>query len=208
MKCITHPCYFPSISQYSVLVQANELIFEKEDNYQKQTNRNRMYISGPNGLQILNIPVKNSNQKHQKYKDILIDNDSDWQKNHLKSLETAYKSSSFYDLLIDEFDAVFKKNNTFLFDLNLKTIELVNECLGIEMDYNFTTEYFTDLENQVIDFRPLVNGKKDSNIIEPYMQVFQEKEGFLNNLSILDLLFNEGRAAVGYLKSQNIKTIF
>ncbi len=208
MKCITHPCYFPSISQYAVLVQAKELLFEKEDNYQKQTNRNRMYISGPNGLQILNIPVKNSNQKHQKYKDILIDNDSDWQKNHLKSLETAYKSSPFYDLLIDEFDAVFKKNNTYLFDLNLKTIELVNECLGIEMDYNFTTEYFTDLENQVIDFRPLVNGKKDNNVVETYMQVFQEKEGFLNNLSILDLLFNEGRAAVGYLKSQNIKTTF
>lgn len=208
MKCITHPCYFPSISQYSAMVQAKELLFEKEDNYQKQTNRNRLYISGPNGLQTLNIPVKKSNQKHQKYKDILIDNDSDWQKNHLKSLETAYKSSPFYDLLIDEFDTIFKQKKTFLFDLNVATIELVNECLGIEMEYKFTKEYFVESENQFIDFRPLVNGKKDINTIEPYTQVFIEKEGFTNNLSILDLLFNEGRAAVAYLKNQTIKATF
>ena len=86
-------------------------------------------------------------------------------------------------------------------DLNFETMSVVSKCLGLEFDYNETTEYFHEVTNK-IDFRNLINGKKDVSEFASYTQVFGEKHGFLNNLSILDLLFNEGRYALDYLKKQ------
>jgi hypothetical protein len=75
----------------------------------------------------------------------------------------------------------------------------------MKVEYDTTTEYFHEVDsNTVLDFRTLANGKKDDSKFEPYTQVFEEKHGFLNNLSILDLLFNEGRYALDYLKSQKL----
>jgi hypothetical protein len=200
---LIHPTYFPSISHYVAIVQAESVTFEMEDNFQKQTNRNRMYIYSPNGVQLLNIPVKHAVEKHQKYKDVRIENDFGWQKNHFKSLEAAYRTSPFFEYFEDDFRPLFEKKHEFLMDLNLEVFELVNESLGINIQPEKTTEFFHEVSDY-IDFRPLVNGKKDTTQLQEYTQVFNEKHGFINNLSILDLLFNEGRYAVDYLKNQKL----
>ena len=203
MNILIHPSYFPSISHYIALTQADTVTFEMEDNFQKQTNRNRMYIYSPNGIQLLNVPVKHSAEKHQKFKDVRIENDFGWQKNHFKSLEAAYRTSPFFEYFEDDFRPLFEKKHEFLMDLNLEIFELVNDSLGIHIKAEKTIEFFYKVPN-FNDFRHLINGKKDTTQIEEYTQVFNEKHGFINNLSILDLLFNEGRYAVDYLKNQNI----
>ena len=203
MNILIHPTYFPSISHYIAMIQADSVTFEMEDNFQKQTNRNRMYIYSPNGIQLLNVPIKHSIDKHQKYKDVRIENDFGWQKNHFKSLEAAYRTSPFFEYFEDDFRPLFEKKQEFLMDLNLELFELVNSSLGIKIDAQKTTEYFHDA-TEYIDFRSLVNGKKDGTQIEEYTQVFGDKHGFLSNLSILDLLFNEGRYAVDYLRNQEL----
>ena len=203
MNILIHPTYFPSISHYIAMIKADMVTLEMEDNFQKQTNRNRMYIYSPNGVQLLNIPVKHSLDRHQKYKDVRIENDFGWQKNHFKSLEAAYRTSPFFEYFEDDFRPLFEKKHEFLMDLNLATFELVNDALGVQFSIEKTTEYFHEITN-LKDFRSLANGKKDTTQIEEYTQVFNEKHGFLNNLSILDLLFNEGRYAVDYLKNQQL----
>jgi hypothetical protein len=185
------------------MAKSDWVTFEMEDNFQKQTNRNRMYIYSPNGIQLLNIPIKHSKLAHQKTKDIQLETAFDWQKQHFKSLEAAYRSSPFFEYFEDTLMPVFEKKHTFLMDLNLQTMELVSKCLGFEFDYNESMEYFHEVTNQE-DFRYLVNGKKDTSQLTAYKQVFSEKFGFINNLSILDLLFNEGRHALDYLKKQSI----
>ena len=200
---LIHPTYFPSISHYVAIVQAESVTFEMEDNFQKQTNRNRMYIYSPNGVQMLNIPIKHSKEKHQKYKDVRIENDFGWQKNHFKSLEAAYRTSPFFEYFEDDFRPLFEKRHEFLMDLNLEIFELVNNTLGIKIIPEKTTEFFHDVPN-FIDLRHLANGKKDTTQLEEYTQVFNDKHGFINNLSILDLLFNEGRYAVDYLKRHHL----
>lgn len=200
---LIHPSYFPSISHYIALVQADKVTFEMEDNFQKQTNRNRMYIHSPNGIQLLNVPIKHSPEKHQKYKDVRIENDFAWQKNHFKSLEAAYRTSPFFEYFEDDIRPLFEKKHDFLMELNLEIFDLVNDSLGLSFAADKTVEYFHEATT-FADLRPLIDGKKDITIIEPYTQVFEEKNGFLNNLSILDLLFNEGRYAVEYLKNQTL----
>jgi hypothetical protein len=200
---LIHPGYFPSISHFVAIAQSDLVTFEMDDNFQKQTNRNRMYIYSPNGIQLLNIPIKHSKVAHQKTKDVKLETAFDWQKQHFKSLEAAYRTSPFFEYFEDDIAPIFQKKHTFLMDLNLETMSVVSKCLGLEFDYNETAEYFHEVTDK-IDWRGLINGKKDTSVFEPYTQVFGEKYGYLNNLSILDLLFNEGRYALDYLKKQRL----
>ena len=204
MKALLLPTYFPSISHFAAMAQSEKIVFEMEDNFQKQTNRNRTYIYSPNGVQLLNIPVKHSKQIHQKTKDIKIETDFDWQKQHFKSLEAAYRSSPFFEYFEDEIRPIFEKKHTFLMDLNLEAMQIVAKCLRMKLEYETTNEYFHEVDTTILDFRNLADGKKDKSQFEAYTQVFEEKHGFLNNLSILDLLFNEGRYALDYLKNQKL----
>ena len=203
MKTLLHPTYFPSISHFVAMAQCDLVTFEMDDNFQKQTNRNRMYIYSPNGIQMLNIPIKHTKEIRQKIKDVQLETAFDWQKQHFKSLEAAYRTSPFFEYFEDELLPIFQKKHTFLLDLNLQTMELVSKCLGMNFTPEKTTEYFHEL-NDKTDYRNLINGKKDTTKLESYTQVFGDKHGFINNLSILDLLFNEGRYAKDYLKNQKL----
>lgn len=203
MNTLLHPSYFPSISHFVAMAQSESITFEMEDNFQKQTNRNRTYIYSPNGIQLLNIPIKHSGLSHQKTKDIQIEPEFDWQKQHFKSLEAAYRSSPFFEYFEDDLLPIFQKKHTFLMDLNLEALEITCKCLRMKLEYDVTNEYFHEIDTtQINDFRYLINGKKDPSVFETYPQVFDDKCGFLNNLSVLDLLFNEGKFAMDYLKNQ------
>jgi len=201
MSSLLLPTYFPSISNFSAMAKADSVIFEVEDNFQKQTNRNRTYIYSPNGIQMLNIPIKHSKEKHQKTKEVKLETAFDWQKQHFKSLEAAYRTSPFFEYFEDALHPIFTKKHTFLMDLNFETIAVVSKCLNMKLEFQKTNEYFHEVTDS-IDFRYLANGKKDASNYKPYTQVFGEKHGFINNLSVLDLLFNEGRFALDYLKEQ------
>lgn len=202
METLLHPTYFPSISHFAVMAQSEKIVFEMEDNFQKQTNRNRMYIYSPNGIQLLNIPIKHSKESFQKTRDIQLETAFDWQKQHFKSLEAAYRNSPFFEFFEADIMPIFEKKFTYLMDLNFQTIEIISKCLRLKLELSETHEYFQ--KPTQTDFRSLVNGKKDGYQFESYPQVFEEKFGFLNNLSVLDLLFNEGNHALTYLKNQKL----
>lgn len=203
MNIIIHPSYFPSISHFVAIAQADLVTLEVEDNFQKQTNRNRMFIYSPNGIQLLNVPIKHTKERHQRIKEVKLETAFDWQKQHFKSLEAAYRTSPFFEYFEDDIRPIFEKQHTFLIDLNMETMAFASKCLGLKFDYDETPEYFHEV-NDKADFRNLINGKKDTSVFEPYTQVFGEKHGFINNLSILDLLFNEGRYALDYLRKQEL----
>ncbi len=193
---VFHPTYFPTIYQYAKMLQSRKVVFEVEDNYQKQTYRNRCFIYGANGKQLLNVPVTKVSGK-QKTKDILINYSANWQKEHVKSLISAYKSSPFFEFYIDELMPVFMEQKKYLLDLNISIFSKLNEALQIDIPFKMTADYGKEIDN---DFRYLVNAKKDITPNLPkYIQVFHEKHGFIPNLSILDLLFNEGPNAEMYL---------
>lgn len=193
------PTYFSPISQYGMMYQSKELTFEFEDNFQKQTYRNRCYIYGANGKQLLNIPITHSKSEiKQKSKDIRIESGSLWQKQHYKSLKIAYNSSPFFEFYEDDLMFIFEKKYTFIQDLNLDTFEFINQALELEQSYKSTSSY---AENWPNDYRILASVKSHPNCtLEPYIQVFDDKFGFLENLSILDLLFMEGPNSISFLE--------
>ena len=207
MNVLLHPTYFPSIAHFIAIANADSVTFEVEDNYQKQTYRNRTYIYGANGKLLLNVPVKHSHKNRQKYKEVKIANDENWQDIHWKSLQSAYRTSPFFEFYEDEFKALFEKKQTYILDYNFECIELVLECLQLDLNYSKTTEYIKNTTS-LTDYRNLVNARKEPTFkFDEYIQVFGNKYGFINNLSILDLIFNEGTNALSYLESQKLKSI-
>ncbi len=202
MKTILlHPSYFPFIEQMAAVAQADKVVFEVEDNYQKQTYRNRTFIAHSNGKLLLNIPIKHNNfQKRQKTKDVVVENDFPWQEQHWKSLQSAYRTSPFFEYYEDELEHIFTEPVEGLMAHNLKIFDLLCELIGIDVEVSKTTSFET--KPDIIDLRVLIDAKRKSAFeAEAYTQVHQANHPFLPNLSVLDLLFNEGPNALGYLEA-------
>lgn len=200
---LIQPTYFSPIIQYVAIANSKEIVFEVEDNFQKQTYRNRCYIYTAEGKQLLNLPIQHTKGTKQKTKDVKVDYKDNWNKQHLKSLKTAYNSSPFFEYYIDDLIPVFEKKYTFLLDLNLTCHEIIMDALQLEVPFTKTTEFYKN--TNINDFRHLAIAKGTQNYnLARYIQVFEENHGFIPNLSILDLIFMEGPNALNYLESQKV----
>lgn len=188
----------------AVMIQADKVVFETEDNYQKQSYRTRTYIAHSNGVLLLNIPIKHSTDGIKlKTKEVLIENAFPWQIQHWKSLESAYRTSPYFEFYEDDLKPLFFNKEASLLDFNLKAFQLICELLDIEIDFTFSKEYFKNPEQT--DLRYLANPKLKTDFnLQNYNQVLNKNNEFHSNLSILDLLFNEGPNAVNYMENQNI----
>lgn len=198
---LIHPAYFPNIALCSLLVKG-DYIWEVCDNFQKQTYRNRCYIATDQGRKMLNIPIVHvgGEQGRQAYSDVRIDYSTAWQKQHWKTLQTAYRTSPFFEFYEDVLAPFFLKSHKYLMDLNFASTTLICDCLEISFLENKSTVYKKQ-PKPYGDFRFLANAKKTVPMPqEPYVQVFGDRHGFLKNLSTLDLLFNKGPEALSYLK--------
>ena len=189
------PAYLPPISYFKNLITQNELSFCVNTNYQKQTYRNRCVIYGANGRQNLTIPIaRNVIKKEDKI--VTIYNEIAWQKNHWKSIESAYKSSPFFEYYQDELKPFYMEKHKLLFDYNVKLIIRICSILDLSIKIKEV--------NHIEDFKEinhLLNPKKNLTKFIFYNQVFQNKKGFQSDLSIIDLLFNIGPESSDYIKS-------
>jgi hypothetical protein len=201
---LLYPAYFPSIVQMVAVAKAEKIILEVEDNYQKQTYRNRTYIAHNNGELLLNIPIRHTkNGLRQKTKQVVVENAFPWQSHHWKSIQTAYRTSPFFEYYEDELEPFFKLPVNSLLDHNIQIFHMLCELIGISTEVSLTEDYIRKPDCE--DLRYLIEVKKARELqIKPYTQVLQAHHGFLPNLSILDLIFNEGPNTLNYLESQKI----
>ncbi|MEP0213724.1 MAG: WbqC family protein [Cellulophaga sp.] len=206
MSLLLHPGYFLNIANF-IAIANNKVCWEVNDNYQKQTFRNRTYIAADIGKHMLNIPIKHIGKSSGKqlYKDVKVENDYAWQRQHWRTLETAYRTSAFFEFYEDELISLFEKKHTFLLDLNLETTSLICDFLQVDMPQEKTST-FQKNPNDILDGRLLVSSKSKIDFKqEEYFQVFNDRNGFIENCSILDLLFNEGTNALTYLQNHTLK---
>jgi hypothetical protein len=208
MAVVLHPGYFMNLTNFALIAQ-KDVSWEVSGNYQKQSYRNRCHIANDRGFHTLSIPIKHNGKENGRkaYAEVKIDNKYAWQRQHWRTLQTAYRTSPFFEFYEDDIAVLYQQEYVSLLDFNLKTIEIACDCLQLKMPKTKTTVYHKTLENDT-DARFLIDAKKKTNIaFEPYVQVFDDRNSFIENLSILDLIFNEGTNALAYLQNIPLKFI-
>ncbi len=200
--------YNAPVSYYAVLSRnRDEVTIEQYDHYAKQTYRNRCRILGANGIIDLVIPVVKFHGRKVMMKDVRIDYDSHWQKIHWKSIVSAYASAPFFEFMNDSFLKFYTKRYTFLADLNMDLLLSALDLLQISANISRSTSYLpldrkTDTREAIHPKRKLDHTDYNFQPVE-YYQVFSGRHNFKADLSILDLLFNEGPNA-GTVLSKSI----
>lgn len=187
--------YFGSVSYYALIKNTASHCIERHENYIKQTIRNRCAILGANGPLSLTIPIHRPSGVKVKIDEVEISNIDNWQRIHWQAIVSAYNSSPFLEYYEDYFHPLFEKRFEYLFDFNNELHSIVLKRLKIKSECKFTQEYSQQTENDFRDTKTLTM----QTDLQEYYQVFSYKIGFQENLSILDLLCNEGPRALEYL---------
>ena len=190
MSRIFPTAYLPSIEYVSLFLKTEDASIELFETYQKQSCRTRTNVMTANGVQTLTIPVIKTNGNHTLTKDIEISYKESWQQVHLRCLESAYRKSAYFDYYFPYFEKIYRQKFNTLVELNDFCLKTILKIMKVKKDYSFTTDFERLADEN--DYR--ISLSKGSNKIEmkPYYQVFADRHGFISNLSIVDLLFNEG----------------
>lgn len=198
MKALLSTTYFGPVQWFQKLYRYEEVEIEQWESFQKQTYRNRCLIATTQGVQALTVPVERNYS--QLIKDVRISDHGNWRHLHWNALMSAYGESPFFEYYQDDIRPFFEKRWEFLFDFNEEIRMKMCELLDIQPKVGYTKEFTV---NKIIDFREAINPKhpqEDPDFeAKPYYQVYQQKHGFLANLSVLDLLFNMGPEGIFFL---------
>ena len=187
--------YLGNLQYFAEIMQHQEVILDSNERFQKQTYRSRCSIYSANGLQNLIVPVIRPNGKESLMDAILISYAEDWQKDHIKAIESAYRRAPFYEFYAEDLFAIIQKKHIRLVDLNMElTVYLLN-CFGIK----FTVRFSEQKEESAIPLKNLLNPKSKIDYkVKPYQQALNTGD-FENNLSLIDLLFNVGKEGLNNL---------
>ena len=219
--------YFPPISYFAAIAEDMEglvrtkgedrrsipssplspstIYIEACENYQKQSYRNRCHFYAADGKQSLSFPIAHSEGTHKHLiSEVLIDYSKPWALQHKRAIISAYRTSAYFEYYQDELFAILDSKPERLLDLNTRLLEFFLDKIGIKAEIRMTENYSQNTDCE--DLREVIHPKRPDNILEklelnkPYFQVFAEKHGFIPNLTIMDLLFNEGPDSIIYLK--------
>ena len=201
--------YLAPVEYYTKLLAYDRVCIEQHDHYIKQTYRNRCTIAAPDGELALSIPTVKPASLKCPMCDIRISDHGNWRHLHWNAIESAYNHTPFFEYYKDDFHPFYEKKYEFLADFNEELCHLVYSLIDIQPVMERTSEYKTGFAPGEADFRERIHPKKDFSLEDPdfspqpYYQVFQERLGFLPNLSIIDLLFNMGPESLLVLQQSN-----
>ena len=197
--------YLAPVSLYLTLEESSNIIFEQFEVYQKRSFRNRCIIAGANGPISLSIPLHEGREQKRFIRDIRIANQYGWQDQHWKTIVSSYNRSPWFEYYKSSLEKFYVKRFEFLFDWNLALFEWTIQKLEMDKVAELTDHFEKEYDDlKWLDLRNKLLPKNYQNFKVPnYSQVFMERSGFLPNLSILDLLFCEGKNSQRILKSFN-----
>lgn len=198
-KVLFSTAYLPPVGYFIPINDDVELSIEKEENYIKQTYRNRCYLLSAHGLQLLTVPVYEGSLHKVSIKDIRIDYSKRWQQVHIRAMISSYNASPYFEFYFEQFEKIISGNHVFLIDLNTRLTELILNILGLDNKICYTT-CFEKPDTVANDYRYTISPKKESSFrIKKYPQVFESEPSGQEYLSIIDLIFNCGPDSVKYL---------
>lgn len=195
--------YFGNLEYYWYLAQEQSTPIHIGELYQKQTFRNRCSIMSANGPLNLSVPVKRPFGKQTTTKDVLISNAENWRQVHWKTFESCYNRTPYFEFYADQIKALLFAQHEKLVNLNMSLTNHLIDKIGLIRNLSIVnTLDDIPMPHQKIVFSPKVNAHFKGH---SYLQTFSERYGYVDNLSILDLLFNEGPNTICILNESSLK---
>lgn len=193
---------FPGINWWLHVCNAGGVVFDVAEHFEKMSYRNRYHIAGGNGLTRLSIPLAKGRDQKAAMRDLLISERERWQMQHWRTLFSAYNRSPFFEYYADSLQELFEGRYGQLIDFNFSTIRWVKKQIRMDFGEEITDVYVKDYGDSRTDLRGVkpANEMQQDWHYEQYYQVFEDRNGFLPHLSILDVLFSEGPQTLGWLK--------
>ena len=224
MAVLLSIAYFPPISYFALIakglvlsadkVEPSVVYMEACENYQKQSWRNRCRYYACDGPQYLNFPIVHEGSHELPITEIKVDYKTGWLIRTERAIASAYETSAYFDYYKDELFSILDSRPATLFELDMNILHFFLAKIGIAADIRQTNEYVPVASKSEamptkygLDYREVLHPKRPDNVLDemglkkPYFQVFAQKYGFISNLSIMDLLFNEGPDSILYLKN-------
>lgn len=208
MKYCLIPSFFcPPLSLWAEWLHAGNLVVDDLDFYQRKRLHNRYFISGPNGVQMLSIPIKGAGHPVKILKDVCIAYDEPWARKHVQAVRSAYGKSAYFEYYFEDWAQILLSGPQYLHDLNLEMLVFINQCLKSDQSF-INASAITDMDG-VDKLSPKKTGMiipATNTGLDFYPQVWQDRFGYIHNLSIIDLIFCCGPESVLYLNK--IKKFF
>lgn len=186
--------YLPPVSYFHTIQEDNiPILLDKHEHFVKQSYRSRTRLATANGILDLFIPIAHSRKVQVPMKDIRISYDHNWQRLHWLSMQTAYRSSAYFEYYENDFVRFYENKFEFLYDFHVEQLTLILKCIKVSREIQ-QSESYSVATPEMTDYRLAIHPKKASVYPKqkPYNQVFQELTGFIPDMSIIDLLFNQG----------------
>ncbi|NWJ50932.1 MAG: WbqC family protein [Bacteroidetes bacterium] len=196
--------YLPPIEYIIQCMNHKTITIELLETFPKQTYRNRCHIATANGLLALTIPVKKPNGNHTPTQDILLETNNRWNIIHWRAIHSAYSHSPYFLYYSDAFEGIYRNPPKTLVEFNEALLKVIFKLLKVEVEIKYTND-FVSITNSTTDLRNLIHPKQTFDYqskpvdFKMYTQTFNNKYPFIPNLSIIDLLFNEGSSSLDYL---------
>ncbi len=199
MQILLPILYLPPISWFSVFLQKDsEIVLEQFEHFPKQNYRNRTNIYGANGKLSLIIPINHNGNRV--LKDTQISNREKWQQLHWKSIKTAYQTSPYFEYYEDQLEEIYTFKTNLLVEFNLNALKIIQKILKVEKGFTLNEEFFK--EPKIQNYRDSFSPKIETTFkLEEYYQSFSAKYGFIEDLSIIDLLCNKGPESITYINN-------
>ncbi len=203
---------FPPVLTIALALKEGKLLIEACENYNKGSFRNKFSVMSSGGTTTLSVPLDKGKNNSKPIKEVTISYAENWQQNHLRTIQTNYGKSPFFEDYFPEIERIYSVDFEYLFDLNKKALDLISQLLSLNLPIETTTEYQSDYslnQSEIKDYRNIITPKLDTKNynFKTYPQVFEDRHGFIPNLSILDLLFCMGPESLIILKETGLRNI-
>jgi hypothetical protein len=195
---------FPSITWWAFVVQAESICWDLAEHFEKMTYRNRYYLATANGLLKLSIPLQKGRDQRALMKDVIISYDENWQMQHWRTIVSAYNRSAYFEHYSHSLEKLFSNPYSSLVEYNLSSVHWLMKQIGLQVNDETTEIYKKNYPDDVTDLRT-IKPQKDgigAKGFPEYYQLFQERNGFLPDLSLLDLLFTEGPHTLKWIRER------
>ena len=199
MTLLIESQYFGPAIFYKSLSSETHLVIEQYENFQKMSLRNRMLVAGAAGPIVLSVPLRAGRNQKNLMKDVLIDHRNSWNVVQWKTIISCYSRSPWFEFYRDELATIYQTRIDSLLEWNLLCLKWILSKLALNIPVSLTEEWQNNYpEEDCEDWRNKLSPaflRKESGQLPKYKQVFEDRTGFIPNLSVLDLLFCEGNNA-------------